>query len=149
MSFLSLLPSIFCNVAAPAKKVPYESAGAHHIRQYIASTTPSHAAFQYLADMRASRGLCEHVIDRHGNFVGIDHREEGREDKVSSSTFMPWWENEWLEVEYNPSLLKKWLLCAGGFVLLPTLGSVVAKPGNVPEDCPAGNWFVQGILSSL
>ena len=144
---MSLFPPIFCSTTAPAKrKVPHESAGEHHIRQYVASTTPSHAAFQYLADMRSSRGLREHVIDRYGNFVGTSRDEEGRKETVSISEFMPRWEKEWLEVEYNPLLLQRWLLLGGHLILVPSIGSIVATPGNVPEDCFAGNWFVNGIL---
>jgi hypothetical protein len=124
----------------------------HHITQRGAAT-PAHAGFYYLANMRAFGGS-RHVIDRDGNFVGDSCREERDRRKsvvhvdadVSASAWSHFWEREWLEAEYHPAMLRKWMLISSVLIALATLTTAMASPGNNPEDCFADSLSIRGPL---
>jgi len=143
--------------------VHLEEVAARTLSQHAAALTSQHIAFGYLNGMQSPGGLCQDAIDRQGNFnAQADRREEAargparREsalarakpvEEATPNQFLPLWEQEWVEIEYDPAFLRLWLLCSGIIITIVTLAAVLAAPGSQPEDCSAGSLFVRGTMN--
>ena len=131
--------------------------------QQAAALKPQHVALGYLNGMQSPGGLCQNAIDRQGNFQaqagrrkeaarGGARRESalaqgGPVEEATPNQFLPFWEQEWLEMEYDPAFLRLCLLCSGILIAIVTLAAVLAAPGSQPEDCSAGSLFVRGKMN--
>ena len=143
-SFVSKLRScIGCDsVSGQAQGELTTAASAAHITKDTCALTPAHVGYKYLrnTDIRA--------VDADGNFAGasydqqendVEQDDSGREVDLNlgkvSQDFLPQWEEEFLESEYQVQVFPRLLLWVSAAVSTVSVFALIAPPGSQPEDC--------------
>ena len=117
------------------------AASAAHITKDTCALTPAHVGYKYLrnTDIRA--------VDADGNFAGAsyDQQENDVEQDDSGSEvdlnlgkvsqFLPQWEEEFLESEYQVEVFPRLLLWVFAAVSIVSVFGLIAPAGSQPEDC--------------
>ena len=133
----------------------FESAASPHIHRSKGSINSNHIAYEYLHATR-DRDIGIRAIDDDGNFVKRSDTSPWRSDPANKQrakrstlhlgdgdedTFAPWWEQEFLEMEYRFDVFAKWLSYAFFIGLQASISWIMAPLGSMPEHCPVNSWF--------
>jgi hypothetical protein len=118
------------------------AASAAHITKDTYVLTPAHVGYKYLrnTDIRA--------VDADGNFTGasydqqendVEQDDSGSEVHLNpgkvSQDFLPQWEEEFLESEYQVEVFPRLLLWVFAAVSIVSVFGLIAPAGSQPEDC--------------